>query len=80
MDPAELEAAVEADPKVLMVRDANGETPLHLAMHGKPALVKMLVEKGIKNLWANFNLHRLRADDGVAKPPVTRGSAWFSRI
>lgn len=46
MDPAELEAAVEADPKVLMVRDANGETPLHLAMHGKPALVKMLVEKG----------------------------------
>ena len=46
MDPAQLEATIEADPKLLVVRDASGETPLHLALHGNPELVKMLVAKG----------------------------------
>lgn len=46
MDSAQLEATIEADPKLLVVRDASGETPLHLALHGNPELVKMLVAKG----------------------------------
>ena len=29
-----------------MLRDENGESPLHVAMHGKPELVAMLVKKG----------------------------------